>query len=328
MKKSLFMLGVAVAALASCTNEEVTEIANSRAIGFNAFVNNATKAVTEVTSLSDNFYVFGNFGTNENSTTESDWTGQVFNNELNTKKYYWIQGNYYRFGAYADGAGNSNANASFNAASQTLTFNNYTPDDTKDLVAAIGTGNASSTIPTNAVSLSFSHMLAQVGFTFNTEDGDEYKIAITDISIQKAIKTATGTFTSTETKWTGDAEEGEAYKYDNIDDIADGKDHSQYKLVIPQAVSSDANKIQVTFTASISGGGFTEDEESNKKTFTLDLTSPDSEGWKPGYRYNYTATVNGSNINDDNKPITFTVSSVQGWQDATMSDSGTILPTE
>ena len=62
------------------------------------------------------------------------------------------------------------------------------------------------------------------------------------------------------------------------------------------------------------------------RTFTLDLTSPDTEGWKPGYRYNYTATVNGENILDELKPITFTTT-VTGWEDATMGDDETILPT-
>ena len=316
MKKSLFVLGVAVAALASCTNEEVTEVAESNRIGFNSFVNNSTKAVTEVTSLSGDFYVFGNFGTDQ-----SAWDGQVFNNELSTERYYWQVGNYYRFGAYADGANGKFDGASFDAAKQTLTFTSYTPDDTKDLVASIGTGDASSSIPTNAVPLTFSHMLAQVGFTFNTEDGNEYTIAITDIKINKAIKTATGTYNSSAINWIGTAESGEAYAYEDIDDIADGQNHQQYKLVIPQPVpTTSGSEIQVAFTAAISGAGLTAGG-SNQRSFTLNLTSPDVEGWKPGYRYNYTITVNGSNINDQLKPITFTVT-VDPWEDAT----GSTLP--
>ena len=45
MKKSLLMLGAAAMMLASCTQNEVVEVAESRAIGFDAFVNNNTKAV-------------------------------------------------------------------------------------------------------------------------------------------------------------------------------------------------------------------------------------------------------------------------------------------
>ena len=41
MKKSLLMLGAAAMMLASCTQNEVMEVAESRAIGFDAFVNNS-----------------------------------------------------------------------------------------------------------------------------------------------------------------------------------------------------------------------------------------------------------------------------------------------
>ena len=328
MKKSLLVLGVAVAALASCTNEEVTEVAQNRVIGFNSFVNNNTKAITtseEVSSLtSDDFYVFGRF-----SSDGSQWSSEnLFNNELASKNYYWVQGNQYRFGAYADGKGGKLSNVSYEPSTQTLTFNSYTPDDAKDLVAAVGTADATSTIPSDAVSLNFNHMLAQVAFTFNTEDGDEYTIAISDISIQKAIKTAKGTYAGDGTpaiNWEGTAEVATAYSYTNIADIADGQTHKESKLVIPQELpSTEGSKIQVTFTASITGGGLTNVEP---RIFILDLTSPDPEGWKPGYRYNYTATVNGENIMDELKPITFTAE-VTSWQDATMGDDETILPTE
>lgn len=73
----MFMLGVAVAALASCTQNEVMEVAEGRAIQFNTFVNNNTKTVTEVPSgtlASSEFYVFGNYGTDQ-----STWTGQAYN---------------------------------------------------------------------------------------------------------------------------------------------------------------------------------------------------------------------------------------------------------
>ena len=61
MKKSLLLMGLAVAAFTACTNEETIEVADSRMLSFKgAFVGNATKAVTDVTT--DNikeFYVYG-----------------------------------------------------------------------------------------------------------------------------------------------------------------------------------------------------------------------------------------------------------------------------
>ena len=318
MKKSMFLLGVAVAALASCTNEEVVSVPDSAAINFASFVNNTTKAVTEVDAddlSGGNYYVFGNFGTNQNSTTPGDWADQVFDNELSTVTYYWSVGNYYRFGAYANGVGGK-LDATFNAATQTLTFPSYTPDDTKDLIAALGTGDASASVPGSPVSLDFDHMLSQVGFTFYTTDGTGYTIAITDLAVKNAVQTgATGTYTASGASWTGGTDAD--YEYDNIDNVyhvaaITNEDPQQFKLVIPQAVPVGADKIQVSFTATITGDGIT---TGNSNSFTIDLTSPDTEGWKPGYRYNYTAMVNGAVI-AGLTPITFTASVTDDWKDA------------
>ena len=48
MKKNLFLLGLAVAALTSCTNDEVVEMQQptQKAIGFETFVNKGTRAIT------------------------------------------------------------------------------------------------------------------------------------------------------------------------------------------------------------------------------------------------------------------------------------------
>ena len=323
MKKCMFLLGVAVAALASCTNEEVVSVPESAAINFTSFVNNTTKAVTEVDGddlSTGNYYVFGNFGTNQSSSTPADWAGQVFNNELSTVTYYWSVGNYYRFGAYANGVGGKLDGATFNAATQTLTFSSYTLDDTKDLIAALGTGDASADAPESPVSLDFDHMLSQVGFTFYTTDGEEYTVAITGLKVTGAIQTgATGTYNGTAT-WTGGTDAD--YSYEDIDDIyhvaaITNEDPQQFKLVIPQAVpGTDASdKIQVSFTATITGDGINTADGANSKEFTIDLTSPDTEGWKPGFRYNYTAMVNGAII-AGLEPIEFTASVTDDWQDA------------
>lgn len=307
------MMGMAVLTLTSCTNEEVLKAADGRAIGFDAFVGNTTKAVTEVKTLT-NFYVFGNF-----SADEAAWNGQIFNNEPNTAVYYWQQGKHYRFGAYANGEAGQIADARYDAATQVLTFPDYTPDDTKDLVAAITTADASQAIPTEPVSLSFGHMLSQVGFTFNTEVGKEYTLAIRNIKINKAIRTATGTYEAPATiNWQGKAEPAVAYVYNDIADLAGEETNkaSQFKLVIPQQVPTEgASQITVSFTASISGGGLSDAAE---KTFEIELASPGEGGWKPGFRYNYTATINGDNITNM-KPVEFTPS-VGEWEDGNTTE--------
>ena len=310
------MMGMAALALAGCTNEEVLNVSDGLAIGFDAFVGNMTKSVTEVKTLTD-FYVFGKLGADETS-----WNGQIFNNEPNTAVYYWQQGKHYRFGAYADGNGGQIADARYDAATQELTFPQYTPNDARDLVAATAVADASQAIPSAPVPLSFSHMLSQVGFTFNTEVGKEYTLAIRNIRINKAIRTATGSYKAPATiDWQGKAEPTVAYTYDDIADLAGEETNqaSQFKLVIPQQLpTEEASKITVSFTASISGGGMAEAAE---KSFELVLASPGEGGWKPGFRYNYTATINGDNITNV-KPVEF-IPSVGEWDNIS---GGTLTP--
>lgn len=316
MKKSLFLLGVAVAALTSCTNNEVMEVAENRAIGFSSFVGNTTKAATEFTgsATSADIYVIGYYGENDGELNQP-----VFKNELGSTLYYWNEGKDYIFGAYADGKTGKFDNVAFDPAQSVLTFTDYTPS-TKDLVAAVSDKVENVTAASQgAVSLSFKHMLAQVGFTFNTQVGQEYTLAINNIQIEKAIKTATGTYTKSgdAIDWQGSATgEGEAsYAYTDIADLANGttNSNSEYNLVIPQTVSG----IQVTFTASISGVGI---DPAKTRKITVPLPTTSVSTWTAGYKYNYTTTINAEDITDELKPIEFTVTEIPTWTDGGNTD--------
>lgn len=327
MKRSLFWLGAAAMALASCTNSEVMEVAGNKAIGFSSFVGKPTKAVTPVESLSDGqYYVYGNYN------NQSTWDGQAFNNEINTATYYWQTGKTYRFGAYADGTGGKldNTKVSFSAADKKLTFTDYTPNDSKDLVA-VTTGDISADTYSGGgnVPLTFSHMLSQVKLTFTTDAADTYKLTITDVKINGAVSTATGTYIEgTGASWnTGSATDG--YSYEDFKTATDGTiaisketPASQVKLVIPQ---SSTNGLTVTFTATIKG------EDSGTTNFTANLTHDQSghaNTWVPGYCYNYTAYVELSKVIDNagsKVKITFTPT-VTPWEDFDVTPD--LIPTE
>lgn len=316
MKKSLFLLGVAVAALTSCTNNEVMEVAENRAIGFSSFVGNTTKAATEFTgsATSADIYVIGYYGENGGELNQP-----VFKNELGSTLYYWNEGKDYIFGAYADGKSGKFDGVAFDAAKSVLTFTDYTPS-TKDLVAAVSDKVKDVTAASQgAVSLSFKHMLAQVGFTFNTQVGQEYTLAISNIQIEKAIKTATGTYTKSgdAIAWDGSATgEGEAsYTYAAIADLANGttNSNSEYNLVIPQPVSG----IKVTFTASISGVGI---DPAKTRDIEVVLPTTSVSTWTAGYKYNYTTTINAEDITDELKPIKFTVTEIPTWEEGGNTD--------
>ncbi len=316
MKKSLFVLGVAVAALASCTQNEVLEVAEGRAIGFDAFVNNQTKAVSEVTSetIGTDFYVFGNYG------TDNSWDGQAFNNEISTAEYYWKTGQTYRFGAYKDGK-TKNDKVTFAADTQTLTFPDYEPNDANDLIAAVTESLTADTYIGNsaAVGLTFKHLLSQVKLTFKTDAAAVYNMMISDVKINGALSQSTATYNGTVT-WnpsvaaTGTTNNGYSYnELSNEGKISSEVISEQSKLVIPQ---SGTNSLTVTFTATIGG------EATGSATFTANLGHSISDltanTWTNGYRYNYIANVELSKVieNPEEKvQITFTPT-VEEWKDA------------
>lgn len=86
--------------------------------------------------------------------------------------------------------------------------------------------------------------------------------------------------------------------------------------MIPQA---GTDKLDVTFTVKITGLGFGDEGITGDFTATLgvDVDGNDNDNkWLPGYRYNYTATINASTINPDleQQKITFTPT-VEEWKD-------------
>ena len=337
MKKSLFVLGVAVAALASCTNEEVMEVAENRTIGFSSFVDNTTKALpTSVTS--DNFKKFYVYGDVEK--TSGTWTDLFTNVEVTgesvgssavwtpAKTAYWTASVNHNFGAYANGTTplTDKTGVSFDPGTVKLTFTNYTAG-ANDLVAATAkeqTWDGSDT-PSN-VDLSFKHMLSKVKITFKTGDSEDYTYEVTSLTIANAIATASGSYTDgTVGTWTGNSDGTYTFDLENLSDFAaagttDGNFYSEL-FVIPQPNTS----LNATFTIKASDSNGT---ELDTKTFTasLDYQAPaegtlaeDTEAgkWTAGFVYNYTATISLPQITEENdKPILFDVTAVEGWKDA------------
>lgn len=327
MKKSFLMLGVAAMALASCTQNEVVEYAENRAIQFDTFVNNNTRAgITEIgnTEALTEYYVYGYHSNNV----------PVFENVKVTssgveKSAYWQQSKIYNFAAYSDGnATKLTSGVSFDAESNTLTISDYTPDNSKDLVAAVADELTCSNPQTQGkVGLSFKHMLSQVKFTFNNDNSRSYTMKISDIKISNAIKTGTGKLVGNSVAtWSGSLT-GD-YLFDGFNDIAEDGTHSTACLVIPQ---NNAD-LKVTFTATFWDGGSSETQPIKKGQFVASLnydnsdsvTGTEASKWTAGFRYNYTVTINGKDIDDSQNPgtlypIEFDVTAVSGWEDASQS---------
>ena len=338
MKKSFLMLGVAVAALASCSNEEVVDMPQSRAIQFGTFVNHSTRSVvTETTKENLNkFFVFGNYG-------EGTWTPVYTNVEVNggnvgdqsvwtpSLDAYWKSNEQYRFGAYSDGTAKNN-DASFNAGEQRLTFTDYTADNAKDLIVAMSNVTSETDVTANnPVSLSFYHMLSQVKFTFTNTDSHDYTMRIESIKVN-AVKTAKGTATYSAEKptivWETASASKADYDFETIEDIAEPvKDdsHSTTCFVIPQGNT----ELTVSFTAIFSdkSGEIARNQFTGNLNYQGETENTKKGEWTPGFKYNYTVEINGSKIDPDleQQVIEFKVDAVEGWTDA---DQTPVTPNE
>lgn len=306
MKKGLMMLGIATMMLASCTNEDVLNVSDSRAIGFNTFVNNNTKAVTDITTASlSKFYVFGDYDEGASvAFSNTEVIGSQGGTYTPVNPAYWQTGKTYEFGAYSNG--NASLTASFSNGALTIT--GYSVDDAKDLIAATASEIAAPAAGEDkSVPLTFKHLLSKVKFTFSTTAVPEaFRMEVSNLTF-KGIKTAaTCVFSNNtiSTNWTGT--EGD-YTIATLGDYAvtDGFASTEDILVIPQSNTD----IEASFTVTIY------DENTNEEIATNDFTaSLDCTEWVEGYVYNYTATINPDKVDGNLKPITFTVTKVEDWK--------------
>lgn len=203
MKKNLWMLGMAVVALASCTQSEVLDTPERPNIGFESFVGKQTRATADFENVAGNmlvgatgatndlrdFWVFASHtedGTSTEYPFEGSATDHVFWDAINNTFTYnslrqWYLGSY-QFFAYSDGnnkigVGDENdpLKVDVNYANKTITFKDYVNNGNNDLVASIpapivkNTSNIS-----ERVALTFDHMLSCVELSFTNNSSNFY----------------------------------------------------------------------------------------------------------------------------------------------------------
>ena len=325
MKKSLLVLGMAVAAFASCTNEEVMEVAENRAIGFDAFVNNATKANVEIED--EQFAKFWVFGAYENTSWTPVFTNDVVNKDTewkSEKTAYWTANKAHRFAAYANGISQLASGVTFDAATGTngtLKFTDYAVGE-NDLVAAVTdaiTWDGSGT--PEKVDFTFKHLLSKVKFTFTTDAADDYVMKIENLKI--VAKESTSPIVKAgcdfagdiaNLTWTASSNQGtDEYSYEDLADCAGGTNATE-KYVIPQS-----NALTVSFKITFTDNAGT--PIASKEGVTGDLTIATETAWKAGNVYNYQVKINPEDVNDQLKKIEFDNISVDEWTDSTNQPS-------
>ena len=291
------MLGIATMMLASCTNEDVLNVSDSRAIGFDAFVGKTTKADITDENIKE-FYVYGGY---DNNLTN------VFNNVKvyldgswkYDKTQYWTADKTYKFQGYAP-ATNTAA-----AGENGVNFTNFEADGTTDLLASeVVTRTTTSTEEgisnSGLIQLTFRHVLSKIKFKFTT-NLDNVNIAISDLTVNALPNTGTYTNSGTTGTWVVSGNDNYTLSstgtLTNSDDLVSGD-----AIVLPQT----PNSISVTFTVTATGGLSLTKEH----TVTLPATTLEE-----GNVYVYTANITAQNIDPENplKPIEFGAPTVEEW---------------
>ena len=315
MKKVLISL-FAVAAMVSCSNDELVEL-NQEAIDFsNAFIENTTKAddlsYSGTTPL-EAFKVYGAVkGSAANYVTifsDDAVTGTVGENVWScANKQYWIKDASYAFGAVTNGTvATVGTDATKNSFGLPATIT-YDADETgtNDLLfaEATATGKATGNEP---VDFTFNHLLAQAWFTVtsNTEGGYEYTVS--NIQITNLYQTGTyttdgiygdgvdnGTWAGTGTKSATDFGAIESVSAANTS----GKTNATKMLLIP---TQDA--YTVSFDVTLSKNSAVIDTYHKNIEVTTDLVK--------GNSYNFTIALSVG------EQIQFTVTSQPTWKSTT-----------
>ena len=310
MKNSLFLLGAAaVVALSSCTKNEVLEVAENRAIGFDAFVGKSTRVTDDVTLKNlGSFELYGWRGDNQIFNKQS-----VSVTEKGVCSYeplqYWEANYKYNFEAIAPAADGTKVAFAANKTGGTITFVN---DGETDLIYAKAeektTGETISETP-RAVSLTFKHLLSRVKFTFTNgfPKNAAAKITVSDVKITNTYASATITPATGEWGTYGNANKKEiTFKSENVADVvATASEETEHMYLIPHTSPS----YTLSFNVTLDQNGATT-KYSHETTITTAMAK--------GNSYNFTATLTEKNIDPKTQlfPIEFTALETP-WTDFT-----------
>lgn len=321
MKKGLMMLGVAAIALASCTQNEVMEVAESRAIGFEAFVGNTTKAEITKDNLKS-FQVYGGYVKKGTQTTDliNVWENVTVSNTTGEWKAtgepkYWAAGMTYQFAAYAPaGVGTPAVNADNENLNLTgVVANAATQNDFIYATQQVETADKLTTSP-DKIQFTFDHQLAMIKVTFNSGFSTGYTVKITDLNIYGMNSKAN--FAGDTKAW---SEWSEAIAKENgfTTNIANGATTgtsvaSDKFIVIPQTTGT----MNVDFTA-------TAYDTNDTKVASHKFTGTVTPNWSNGNVYNYTVEIapedfqGGGEGEDDIFEIKFNDPEVNKWSQET-----------
>lgn len=335
MKTRMFLLAAAAAALAGCAQNEVIDIPQTRAIGFDPYVGNTTRAAAKDTDLSAlkaegaGFIVLGGYeddqtyvpvfdGTNETGShitwNKSSWEYSPIN--------YWLEGKTYKFVAYAPAKLQEGDLFDIDYVDNKLKMKDggtFTADGETDLVVAEGKSQgypvAAEPVQMDRVGFKFYHALSKVKFTFINGWRNAVTLKITNIKLSNVKNTGSlttsGTMAQGSDKIQLSAWSGQTGTAD-YEDKAGGMNTDEYEasyefenFLLPTALSD--SQMKLTFTVQVTNSQGTGPDlgtgAGNPVVKEVVIPKDVVTEWKPGYAYNYKLTISGSTFGL--KPIQF-----------------------
>ena len=314
MKKVIFALA-AVVALAACSKEQTVVADRGDAIGFDSFIENATRVTGKEFTTVDSFQVWGTVKGNAMTSPMSLYNGALVerNGAADGVAFkchqteYWLPSAEYNFVALAGHNGVTLAN------DMPATIS-YTADGETDLIYT-KTGEVVTTDPQSVpdtddvnankcVAFNFNHLLSKVHFKFtNASKSDNYKFIIKNIKVSGQY--ASGTYTiGAETPWaaTGAVAKANAWSFGTTGTTAIAQNNyatsDNARLFIP-----GKQKLTISFTREL----WVADETSPRSTDTITSEEPLEVDLKENGAYTISVTL------DAGTAISFTLDALGGW---------------
>lgn len=309
MKKILLTLA-AVAALASCSNDDVLDYSRTEIAFGSAFIENSTRALGDDYSGSKALQQFTLYGTVTgnaatvnlyNAATVSGNVGDATWNCSQTQ--YWVPNASYKFAAVVDGTVKT---ADPNGMPLTLGYTVANGGGDLLYAEANATTNASAT-PSGGVNgdgvveFTMNHLLSKVYFNITNSAGSaDYSYQVTGITVNNALKEGTYTIPqgSTPEKWEGTGDlDGLSFGTTGV--LANGSkaDATEDQLIIP---AQQTLEVVISYDILFKGTKISETTATKSLTYTFLKNKV--------YRVGVTLPAPGN-------PIQFTISTDPAWSD-------------
>lgn len=321
MKKNFLFAAVALAAMTSCSNDEVVNVNNGDAISFRASLDKAISRGAETNLQNLGAFNVTAVGNGNNYFTNLGVTSADNGVNWNTAStYYWPSFDL-KFFAYAPQEGIGTVTVS----DTKKTITDFSPEanvaNQKDLVVAYNTGTKANN-ESSGVPLNFKHALSQIKVQAKCMNSN-IKVEVLGVRVVNAHRKADFTFPESETNatyklemsqwanWTG-GDTGESYMIKGTNPVVLSTEAqsimfgSNNFMLIPQQLTAWNNSVATTGAyLSVLCRIYSKDGNSEVLLYPLATANNTQEGkyaysavaintkWEPGKKYTYTLTFCG-----------------------------------